>query len=109
MRDETTLRPGLHLEASNFTRNGTDGSHPSCGRVSGAEYCKTLPAAGPFGFFDPLGLTTELSDGKVRYFREVEIKHGRGALTIRRTRPCSPELLLPHARVRPAPHRGAVL
>ena len=37
-------------------------------------------SAGPFGFFDPLGLTTELSDGQVRYFREVEVKHGRVAM-----------------------------
>merc|ERR1719482_1582857 len=32
---------------------------------------------GPLGFFDPLGFTTSLSDGKLRFYREVELKHGR--------------------------------
>ena len=27
----------------------------SAGSVRGSDYAKTLPAAGPFGFFDPLG------------------------------------------------------
>jgi len=49
-------------------------------QLAGTEYAKTLPAAGPFGFFDPLGLTSELSPGQVRYFREVEVKHGRVAM-----------------------------
>ena len=49
-------------------------------QLTGTEYAKTLPAAGPFGFFDPLGLTGELNQGKVRYFREVEVKHGRVAM-----------------------------
>jgi len=44
---------------------------------SGSDYAKTLPGTGPFGFFDPLDLTADLSEGKVRYFREVELKHGR--------------------------------
>jgi len=46
-------------------------------QLTGTEYAKSLPGAGPFGFFDPLGFTAELSDGQVRYFREVEVKHGR--------------------------------
>merc|ERR1712146_613774 len=49
-------------------------------QLTGSEYAKTLPGAGPFGFFDPLGLTAELTPGKVRYFREVEVKHGRVAM-----------------------------
>jgi len=49
-------------------------------QLSGSEYAQTLPAAGPFGFFDPLGLTADLTPGKVRYYREVEIKHGRVAM-----------------------------
>merc|ERR1719390_67096 len=32
---------------------------------------------GPMGFFDPLGLSAELSEGKALFYREVEIKHGR--------------------------------
>jgi hypothetical protein len=31
----------------------------------------------PLGFFDPVGFTEGVSEGKVRFYREVEIKHGR--------------------------------
>merc|ERR1719162_212180 len=31
----------------------------------------------PLGFFDPVGFTTDKSEGKVRFYREVELKHGR--------------------------------
>jgi len=32
---------------------------------------------GPLGFFDPVGFTTDKSEGKIRFYREVELKHGR--------------------------------
>jgi light-harvesting complex I chlorophyll a/b binding protein 4 len=31
----------------------------------------------PLGFFDPLGFTTDKSEGKIRFLREVELKHSR--------------------------------
>ena len=31
----------------------------------------------PFGFFDPLGLSNDKSDDRIKYFREAELKHGR--------------------------------
>ena len=34
----------------------------------------------PFGFFDPLGLSKAVSEERVKYFRESEIKHGRVAM-----------------------------
>jgi hypothetical protein len=34
----------------------------------------------PLGFFDPLGLTNDISEGKLRFYREVELKHGRVAM-----------------------------
>jgi len=44
-------------------------------------FAKTLPGVtGPFGFFDPLGFCTDVSEGKVRFYREVEVKHGRVAM-----------------------------
>ena len=55
-------------------------SSPLKMQMTGTEYAKSLPAAGPSGFFDPLGLTAELTEGQVRYFREVEVKHGRVAM-----------------------------
>ena len=34
----------------------------------------------PLGFFDPLGFSTDASEGKCRFYREVEVKHGRVAM-----------------------------
>jgi len=34
----------------------------------------------PLGFFDPAGFTEGASEGKVRFYREVELKHGRVAM-----------------------------
>jgi hypothetical protein len=31
----------------------------------------------PLGFFDPLGFSAEVSQGKLLFYREVELKHGR--------------------------------
>merc|ERR1712157_468126 len=31
----------------------------------------------PMGFFDPLGFSTDISTGKLLFYREVELKHGR--------------------------------
>jgi hypothetical protein len=35
---------------------------------------------GPMGFFDPLGFSTDCSEGKLLFYREVELKHGRVAM-----------------------------
>merc|ERR1719343_705281 len=32
---------------------------------------------GPMGFFDPLGFSTKVSEGRMLFWREVELKHGR--------------------------------
>merc|ERR1719197_1614457 len=34
----------------------------------------------PVGFFDPLGFSTNCSTGKLLFYREVELKHGRVAM-----------------------------
>merc|ERR1712084_209288 len=31
----------------------------------------------PFGFFDPIGLSSDISEGRLLFLREAEIKHGR--------------------------------
>lgn len=36
--------------------------------------------SGPLGFFDPLNFCGEASEGKIRFYREVEVKHGRVAM-----------------------------
>jgi hypothetical protein len=43
--------------------------------------CYGLPGAiGPFGFFDPVGFTTDMELLGVKRFREAEIMHGRVAM-----------------------------
>jgi len=47
------------------------------------EFAKSLPGiTGPLGFFDPLGYCSgeDVTEGKVRFFREAELKHGRVAM-----------------------------
>merc|ERR1719387_2252293 len=45
-------------------------------------FAKSLAGiAGPLGYFDPLGFSTgDVSEGKIRFFREAELKHGRVAM-----------------------------
>merc|ERR1719185_33032 len=46
----------------------------------GVEYAKSLPGVTcPLGFFDPLGFcsTDDITEGKIKFYREVELKHGR--------------------------------
>merc|ERR550514_1982626 len=47
---------------------------------NGVEYAKSLPGVtGPIGFFDPLGFCSadDITEGKIKFYREVELKHGR--------------------------------
>merc|ERR1719399_1661142 len=61
---------------------------PEPPRFDPETFVKTLPGiTAPLGFFDPLGFCSEdgasnekVSEGKVRFYREVEIKHGRVAM-----------------------------
>merc|ERR1712134_254528 len=42
---------------------------------------KALPGiTDPLGFFDPAGFSSGASEGRVRFYREVELKHGRVAM-----------------------------
>jgi hypothetical protein len=34
----------------------------------------------PLGFFDPIGFSKDISEGRQRFYREVELKHGRVAM-----------------------------
>jgi len=45
------------------------------------EFAKSLPGiTGPLDFFDPLGFCEEATEGKIRFYREVELKHARVAM-----------------------------
>jgi len=56
---------------------------PEPAPFSGIEFAKTLPGiTDPLGFFDPAGFCEQdgITEGKVRFYREVELKHGRVAM-----------------------------
>jgi len=38
---------------------------------------KMAGATAPMGYFDPLGLSVDVSVGRLLFFREAELKHGR--------------------------------
>ena len=45
------------------------------------KYAESLPGiSGPLGFFDPLGYCSEATEGKIKFYREVEVKHARMAM-----------------------------
>jgi len=45
------------------------------------KFAKSLPGITcPLDFFDPAGFTTDASEGKIKFYREVELKHGRVAM-----------------------------
>merc|ERR1712039_844255 len=47
-------------------------------KMSVLEKAKSLPGnTAPLGFFDPLGFCADCSEGKLCFYREVELKHGR--------------------------------
>merc|ERR1719379_858950 len=48
---------------------------PAAKKSSSAE---DLPGAfPPLGFWDPAGFSTDISEGRLAYYREAELKHGR--------------------------------
>ena len=61
-------------------------AEPGGGRFDPVAFAKTLPGiTAPLGFFDPMGFCSAdkdgkpLTEGKIRFYREVEIKHCRPA------------------------------
>merc|ERR1719331_1662417 len=45
--------------------------------VQKALKAEEMPGITRLGFFDPLGFSTLASEGKLLFYREVELKHGR--------------------------------
>ena len=61
-------------------------AEPGGGRFDPVAFAKTLPGiTAPLGFFDPMGFCSTdkdgkpMTEGKIRFYREVEIKHCRPA------------------------------
>ena len=58
-----------------------DMAPPSPPPFDPVSFAKSLPGVtAPLGFFDPVGFCTDASEGKIKFYREVELKHGRVAM-----------------------------
>merc|ERR1719371_168332 len=56
------------------------GGQEAAPAFDGEAYAKELPGVlPPMGFFDPMGFCSadDITEGKIKFYREVEIKHGR--------------------------------
>jgi hypothetical protein len=50
-------------------------------KIDVLEKAKNMPGVtGPLGFFDPAGFCTDCAEGRLCFYREVELKHGRVAM-----------------------------
>merc|ERR1719247_3724862 len=67
--------------SSESTRDPADPAVPTpAAPFDGLAYAQTLPGiTAPLGFFDPLGFCSkdDITEGKIKFYREVELKHGR--------------------------------
>jgi hypothetical protein len=68
------------MDAAVSSEGGAAVKKVAKGAFNGVEYAKSLPGVtGPIGFFDPLGFCSaeDVTEGKIKFYREVELKHGR--------------------------------
>merc|ERR1719261_247989 len=49
-------------------------------QLSAAPVTEWAGVTGPLGFFDPIGLSKDVDAGRLAFYREAEIKHGRVAM-----------------------------
>jgi len=59
----------------------TSGQRKAAGRFAPAamnfDLKELAGVTAPLGFFDPVGFSEDVSEGRARFYREVELKHGR--------------------------------
>jgi len=84
---EANSRPGVAMRASEVASEALNVDEKTQGRLSkvmeDVKYKESLMAGvtEPMGYFDPLGFSTTVPDaGKLLFYREVELKHGRVAM-----------------------------
>merc|ERR1719390_87043 len=59
---------------------GSGSEKAAAKKFDGVAYAKEMPGVTePLGFWDPLGFCSDekLTEGKLKFYREVELKHGR--------------------------------
>merc|ERR1711939_649511 len=83
-RGATSVMPRSNAQMGSTLRGANVAAKK--GAFDPTEFAKTLPGiTEPLGFFDPLGFCSGLTEkpateGKVRFYREVELKHCRVAM-----------------------------
>ena len=79
MAENDQMMTDVGLDTLTDAMNAAEGA--SGGGPPPAFDVKSMPGVtGPLGFFDPAGFSTDASEGKIRFYREVELKHGRVAM-----------------------------
>merc|ERR1711904_575883 len=77
--EDNAVKDQLKSELSNMD----DVTKAQVAKLQEAVKMKAQDMAGvtaPLGYFDPLGFSTDVSEGKLLFYREVEVKHGRVAM-----------------------------
>ena len=74
------MKLALALTAGTATAFVAPSSAPAAKTQLAAAPVQEWAGAGPFGFFDPLGLSKDVDAGRLAFYREAEIKHGRVAM-----------------------------
>jgi hypothetical protein len=77
--DATGVMTQVNAQVQEARSRETGAVAPVPAKFNGLAYAKTLPGIiEPLGFFDPLGFCSkDATEGKIRFYREVELKHGR--------------------------------
>jgi hypothetical protein len=77
-RDVSTNAQNSKLQSVLASMDGKSKSVFASAMAAAAGKAKDMPGAiGPLGFWDPMGFTTDLPEGRLAFLREVELKHGR--------------------------------
>jgi len=79
MRD-TSIKSTSELQDIQATKDEAEAAKAEMDKMEAAVKFKAQDMAGvtgPLGFFDPVGFSTDASKGKILFYREVELKHGR--------------------------------
>ena len=74
------MKLALALTAGTAAAFVAPSSAPAAKTQLAAAPVQKWAGAGPFGFFDPLGLSKDVDAGRLAFYREAEIKHGRVAM-----------------------------
>ena len=74
------MKLALALTAGTAAAFVAPSSAPAKTQLAAAPVQEWAGATAPFGFFDPLGLSKDVDAGRLAFYREAEIKHGRLAM-----------------------------